>query len=90
MAGLRRKITFLQTNEQMQFAFDIVDRDHDGLIGLQDLMTLFEEIGEHEVDFNSCKKMLHAVTGESHSPHKSEDPKVNFAQFCKLVKAIGE
>lgn len=90
MAAVRRKITFLQSNEQMKFAFDLVDRDQDGLIGIQDLLTLFEEIGEKEIDFYSCKKMLHAVIGESYAIKKSEDPKVNIEQFCRLVKAIGE
>jgi len=90
MAKLRSKVTFLQSNEQMEFAFNLIDRDQDKYIGLHDLMTLFVEIGDKEVDFNSCKKMLHTVLGESFTNRKSEEPKVNFAQFVKLVKAIGQ
>lgn len=90
MAGLRAKITFLQSNDQLEFAFNLIDRDQDKFIGLQDLMTLFDDISDKEVDFNSCKKMLHAALGESYLARKSEEPKLNFAQFVKLVKAIGQ
>lgn len=89
MSNLRSKVTFLQSQEQIDHAFGIVDRDGDRLIGCQDLILLFRDVGE-EVTLEQVKRMLQAILGETFQPKKTEDPKISMAHFIKLIKTVGQ
>jgi calmodulin len=77
MVKIRKKNQFLATKEQILDAMELVDYDHDGLIGVGDLRALFGELGE-SISHEDAASMIRYASS-------SNDSYCNKADFYKLM-----
>ena len=68
------------SNRTLLAAFEIFDRDHDGFISADELLTFVRKLGEKTITLNDCREIIRSVD-------KNGDGKVDFDDFVTMMSA---
>ena len=78
------KKSMLENEEDLKEAFDVFDRDKDGLISVEELGSILSSLGLKEgKKMESCKEMIRKVDMDG-------DGMVNFEEFKRMMKSGGQ
>ena len=69
---------------EIEEIFKIIDTDHDGLIGWQDINTVMNSLGEDSFDDNNSKSLVQIITKRFNNNDDNEG--ITLEQFIELFK----
>ena len=68
------------SNRTLLAVFEVFDRDRDGFISADELLTFMRKLGEKSITLNDCREIIHSVD-------KNGNGKVDFDDFVTMMSA---
>ena len=70
---------------EIEEIFKIIDTDHDGFIGWQDINTVMNSLGEDSFDDNNSKSLIQIIT-KQFNKNEEDNEGITLEQFIELFK----